>query len=659
MPSTKSSSEHQEQRLAKPKSVQRCFFYFPLFRKNITRFWPIWGIYLAIWLFLMPLHFLSDGYQSWMPLDLLSPGLFLAISFGVLSAMGVFSFLYNTRSVQLLHALPVRREGLFLTNYLSGLTFLLVPNGLIFLLSLLTGGIREVYPLVLWLVAQSLICLLFYSFAVFCAMFTGNLVALPIFYGILNVFATGLLFLITTLLREFLFGFSGATSLDSLVSWLTPSVNLAQRMGYNQINGVYILEGLPAVLIYGLAGLVLAVASLFIYRLRRLESAGDLVSIRWVRPVFKYGVAFCSAVALGTFLYYSFRTLLPRGTWGILIPLLLCGLVGYFCADMLLKKNFRIFATAWKGALGFAVVLLVVFSVANMDLFGFNTAPSQDAVVSVQVTGLNTRPDDSGHYLDLTFTDTASIETILKLHNTIAASKDSIRGEIAADNGDYALRWRNETLSDGTSRDVNYFDTTYVYFTYTLTNGHILRRSYHIPIHAEKLEEAGSLESILNELLNRPEHVEALYWDASNISENARLVDITLDVYAETGYTDVSVGNEEARTALLAAVKADMAAGRIGTRYLLDTAQRYENCYYNDLVFSFYEPPASPNKAPSSQVISSGTSDQTVSEGRDWTVRVTLQKTATETLKVLAELGYSSEGQLVTWSERQQWENTR
>lgn len=40
------------------------------------------------------------------------------------------------------------------------------------------------------------------------------------------------------------------------------------------------------------------------YRRRHLESAGDVVSVRWVRPVFKYGVAFCTAVTLSTVFYY-------------------------------------------------------------------------------------------------------------------------------------------------------------------------------------------------------------------------------------------------------------------------------------------------------------------------------------------------------------------
>ena len=69
---------------------------------------------------------------------MITPGsVIAALVFGILSAMAVFSYLYNSRSVGLFHALPVRREGLFLTNYLSGLSFMLLPSLVVFFCTLL------------------------------------------------------------------------------------------------------------------------------------------------------------------------------------------------------------------------------------------------------------------------------------------------------------------------------------------------------------------------------------------------------------------------------------------------------------------------------------------------------------------------------------------
>ena len=96
--------------------------------------------------------------------------------------MAVFSYLYSSRSACMMHALPARREALFVSHYLAGLSFLLLPHLAVYALTVAVEaalGCLELVPLTTWLLTQSGVCLFFYSFAVFCAMFTGNLVALP------------------------------------------------------------------------------------------------------------------------------------------------------------------------------------------------------------------------------------------------------------------------------------------------------------------------------------------------------------------------------------------------------------------------------------------------------------------------------------------------
>ena len=196
-------------------SVKSCFNP-TLFCKNLMRFWPIWALYGAMWLLALPLSIFNVEYWGgkWnmdnaqrIPLSLLeSGGLMSAAVFGVLCAMAVFSYLYNNRSVGMLHALPIRRRDLFCTNFLAGLSFLILPNLAVFLLSLLAealNGAVDFGSLCMWLVVQSLLCFFFYAFAVFCAMFTGHLLALPAFYGILNILASALMFLIQHLAQEF------------------------------------------------------------------------------------------------------------------------------------------------------------------------------------------------------------------------------------------------------------------------------------------------------------------------------------------------------------------------------------------------------------------------------------------------------------------------
>ena len=203
------------------------FFNGTLYKKAFLRFWPIWALYGAQWLLLLPLPFLTaalrggnpgltdmTSYLTNMaqdaPLEVLVFGTMSAAVAGVVCAMAVFSYLYTSRSACMMHALPVRREALFASHYLAGLSFLLLPHLAVYLLTLAVEaalGCLELWPLTQWLLVQSGACLFFYSFAVFCAMFTGHLVALPLFYGILNFLAWIVTNLVEGVCYEFLFGF--------------------------------------------------------------------------------------------------------------------------------------------------------------------------------------------------------------------------------------------------------------------------------------------------------------------------------------------------------------------------------------------------------------------------------------------------------------------
>ena len=172
-------------------SSSKSWFYPTLWKKNMARFWPVWALYGLVWLVALPLNLMTNyrGGGNWGGLDeganhfanytvLEYAGelsVILSVGFAILAAMAVFSYLYASRSVGMLHALPLRREGLFLTNYLSGLLFLLLPNLAVFLLALAAevfAGTVVFSSLFTWLVVVSLFGLFFYSFAVFCAMFT-------------------------------------------------------------------------------------------------------------------------------------------------------------------------------------------------------------------------------------------------------------------------------------------------------------------------------------------------------------------------------------------------------------------------------------------------------------------------------------------------------
>ena len=606
------------------------FFNGTLYRKAFFRFWPIWAIYGAMWLLILPLRFLTAALQDrWFPgvsdladyledmaqsiPDLLSFGVLVAAAAGLACAMAVFSYLYSARAACTMHALPVRRESLFLSHYLAGLSFLLLPHLAVYILTAAVEaslGCLELWELTLWLLVQSGTCLFFYSFAVFCAMFTGNLVALPIFYCILNGLAAFLCGLVNQLFSQFFYGFSGSVW-PAVVDFLTPVYVLSSACNWSvsqvttgagtTTTGTWSLASPEHVAIYAVVGVLLSVAALLVYRTRHIESAGDVVAVKVVRPIFKYGLAFCVGLTGGV---ATTNILAQEGALSLTLWVIFWGVVGYFAGEMLLQKSFRVLR-AWKGSVAIAAALLLLCMSVHFDWYGYETrVPQADQVASVDVHGLSGAPYDSGDS-SLTLTDPEDIALVLQLH----------QAAIQAEPEQY----------DGRNTD----QYVYLSITYTLTDGSTMRRVYDgLPLREADLDTEGTLTWIANQFTSDREATEKRY-DFQGVEEG-RLVEAYLDMVWNTqsqSYETVYI--DGSAQALWDAVKQDFAEGTIGVRYLLESSQaRLDNTCVTDLCFYFELP---------EQSTTSGMGAATAPMGSDWAI--TLTPNASHTLSLLRELG--------------------
>lgn len=127
------------------------FFNRALFRKNLQRFWPLWLGYVLIWLLLLPLPLLNEladyhgvptvADASYYLLQIGAyGGLVMGAVFGIFFAMAMFAYLTNPRATQGFHSMPVRRETLYATNYLTGLVCMVSALVLAFALAGITAA---------------------------------------------------------------------------------------------------------------------------------------------------------------------------------------------------------------------------------------------------------------------------------------------------------------------------------------------------------------------------------------------------------------------------------------------------------------------------------------------------------------------------------------
>jgi len=635
------------------------WFQPTLFRKNLTRFWPLWVGYTVILFFALPMELLQVriGHTGVDATALLAGLSFASVGFGVvyglLMAMALFFYLMDPRACQLYHTLPIRREGLFLTNWLSGLCFCAVPNAAIALIATAVGLVcgLPVFPdICLWFLIQTTVDMFFFCFAVFCAMFTGNLLALPVFYGILNVLFVGIAQLTDTAMSILLIGYSGSNGSNivgsTFVRWCTPAYNLLELLSpYPTEDSTYTLyrslnSPVGAICYCICVGATFIFLAVMVYRFRQLERVGDLVTVGWVQPVFQYGFGVCFGMTAATIINYNFF----EGPVAYISQVVLWSVVGAFAGRMLLKKTLKVFRDGWKGILIFAGVVLLVFGGARADFFGYQRfVPAPNDVKNVQFYCSSTTPWDRASNPSVTLDDLEDIAAVTEFHTALV--------------GDLAALQKSERVNfAGKIDDLGYeiFTVKYAVIDYTMKDGSRVERSYSsIPITSAGLLDENAPTAKLQALVNRKNYVKEAYFRGlelgegetmepvggwlSNIKQeeteqdtNAPVDTLDEDILLKTVETTKDRSSvsfdQTAAEKLWAAVQADMEAGNLGRRYVLDNEARYQNCYQTNLTINLMRKWKDKNGA-----WKTSTSD----------FEISLQVSAKQTMAVLEELGYA------------------
>ena len=649
------------------------YFNSTLWHKSMHRFWPLWAVYLVGWLFLLPFNLLTNyfSYQSWMTdaeladrvvrlvndiPEMLQGGVWIAAGYGLLCAMAMFGYLYNSRSAAMMHTLPMTRESLFCTQYTAGVSYFLLPHLAVSVLTLAVSLMivpsanwgEAVRAVGVWLLTQTGTCLFFFSFAAFCAMFTGNILALPAFYGILNCLVVVIYSLLVELSRMVFFGVAYYSYDHPFVVACTPAYALTEacrwRTRYEDIPdafGVltsqpveYYLQSPGVVAAYVVAGLVFAALALAVYRRHHVETAGDVVSVPLVRPVFRIGVSFCAGLCFGTFTSAFFG-------WAdtpLLIPsILFWTAVGWFAAEMLLRKSFRVLK-CWKGCLAMVAVMLLLCLACLFDWFGVESrVPDAAKVTAVAVHTDLGSPYDSGSYLDETFSSPEEVALFLAIHQAIVDNKDYYQSSRSGD------------------------DYVSISLTYDLKGGGSLRRQYYsLPIHEDEMNVPGTLTHLMAQLAANRDIVQLAYgMDALENGKvvSARLINVYQPVQEDFTRLDLDMVSQQELELLWQAVQQDFQEGTLGVRYLFDDEERYENTYYTDLRLYFEIPNEKRDPYtiyPTAEAYSIPADEEAFSMTVDFTLTPHARHTL-NWLKVNGILGdqyqlmaYGSEGQLNT-----------
>ncbi len=602
-------------------------FNAAIYKKNLTRFAPVWLLYTLVLVLMVFLSYhdagkiaayrFAYGYAS-----LVGPLAVINLGYALLTAQLLFGDLFNPRMCNAIHALPVRREGLFLTNVLSGLTVSLVPTAIMAALALVLvrSSVFTNAPQMVLLVflGANLEFLCFFGMAVFCVMCTGNRFAMTAGYGLLNAWAYIGYFLADGLYTPLLYGVITPTTMVVRLTPLTqmlenPFIKPAGKYrsvldnSGNLIPGItdsftFVAEDWQKLGIWAAAGIVFALLALALYRRRNLECAGDAVAFPVLVPVFQVPCAIVVAAVVS----YAASNIVGYMDSSYLVYAV--GLtVGWFVGKMLTYRSTRVFQVKNWAQLGIltAVIAASLFA-TKLDIFGIETW--QPDLADIEVVEFGT-----GYTANEEYTDPEDWEAILTLQQL--ALEEQLEDdtpyvpatEAAAVDSDIIVQEESEARI-----------STSVHIVYKLKNGRDVKRRYNIwPDQPEG--------DIARQLLSRWENV------AHNMKDvDGNKVDRLNMVLSDFRYLRINRVDdkdlepyqtvEDARS-LIAALQADCAAGNLAQDpYLHRGHFRYEDTRYDR---GFYT---------SSQIYVN-------LESRDWGWSVSIFPDCTNTLRWMEDRG--------------------
>ncbi len=562
------------------------FFNRAIFTGNYKRFWILPAVTAAFLLVCFPrvlndnlYHSLSgsqngDHFFTMFASAATFGTVFIAIA-AIMAVWATYNWMFGGASSVFYFSAPVKRSGLFVTNYLSGLSMLIMPILVTFLVLLgmaaASGVPSAIADVCAWLGTMLAVSVGFFSIGLLCAVCTGHVIAFFGYYFVINFIYAFYATQADLKLGQLVYGFSGSVGGASYF-WLSPMMWIPMKAS----RFLFTLENAPPVtaylIIFTAVGILLSALSLLIFRARHAEVSGDIVSTRVLRPVFKYSFALTFMLLAETMLTNVFGL---TDRISILPISLICAAIGCFAAEVMLKKSFRIWKPALKTFAILGVVVIVSYLAIVFDVFGYEkTVPDVDEIAYASVGTLNanaevfaagTMPVGNADESSMTpgefskyfyslephfpgiFAEKQNIETIVELHKLMLSQK---------------LEGLRRSASSSTS-----YETPFN-INYKLKNGGVITRQYRI---FASSPQADDTLQIREKLFFSEEYLSKYYNPAFFANSNIISCEFVLD---EPEYKSFALSNEDAAT-LYSAILQDVKEGRRPPVGMIDGVQHF------------------------------------------------------------------------------------
>ncbi len=546
-----------------------------IFRKNMLHYWPIWVIYTLYTLFNVPvmicLRAVVQGV-NYTEEEIIQEKTFYYIAtlgnaldplvcaiVGLVCALAVFSYLYNARSTHAYHSFPVTRRELFVTNYFSGVLLFTIPLLLSFTFGVFAcalKGITLLEYMLYWFLLMEGMCFLFYNLTILIGMLTGQIFAIPVLFIIVNYLYVGGRYLVTFIMGQISYGLMGIydgriSSLLSPLAFLRSKVSLDQI--YDDAGGhQYYLGGANFVAIYTVVAVILGLISYFLYKKRKVEITGDILSVRWLKPIMRWIFAAAAAILFSL----ALTTILPLTVTNgkefviILISTFVVGILGFFISDMILERKANVFCKKRLiECVVYSALMLLLLVGIELDVSGTETKQPQLEEIKAAYISLN---------YPLFEDDASGIQEILAIHKQIIDTKDEFEA------------YRHSDKMDS---------CRYVSVHYILKDGTPFIRNYYIPYDETVIADKDSIAAKLRAKSCDPDlYMKGMF--CTNYDE-MDFTNVSIEIYDEKLNSHMTDLDEALIDGFLAALKQDVAAGHLLGKLEYATVEEDDYNYWN------------------------------------------------------------------------------
>lgn len=386
---------------------KKSFFNATVFKKNIDRTWLLGFAALFIMFLMMGMDiFLKDmmvGYESYEYQiykalgDTIENSWKIGFAVPAVFSLILFSYLQSARSVSFYHSLPISRKGLYITNVVSGLVIMYIPNILLYIAFIIkTSGVGfcPMDALTKWLIIICAEELLYFAVDVFCVILTGNILVSAGLNIIVTFLPQYIYKFLEKIIKAFTFGYAEVIEEEALKNYtfqyvfdrieydLTDSVDASGKV----VVSCTIKNFTSTIIITSIVAVIILIAALLIYKTRKSEASGDYVAIGWFKPIALWGGSFAFSLFVSSILVEGFADeIIEKYTTGIIAfsiaSLAVMGLIAYILLQLLVNKSLKIIKKIMRPALCFTAFMIVAgFGILGFSCYLKNYQPEKEDI---------------------------------------------------------------------------------------------------------------------------------------------------------------------------------------------------------------------------------------------------------------------------------------